>query len=731
MTPSRALSTVGRSVPRWRVPLVALTAASPAAAELVPAVYGSAPAVADVRISPAGNRALAIVAGDGKHGVAIMDLAGGPPTVALQPDPRRQQLDGCGWASNDRLVCSVFLFPEHRRGAPYPRRRKLRLVAVDVDGGRPLSLLDRRPRKPPKMAGVSKPPMHHPLEDLEHAVVHYLPRDEAHVLVRAAREADPYTSLYRVDVHTGAATRVLGFQFGIVLWHADWQGKLRLGTGWYEYGNELPAVNGIRPQEPWLGPTAVAIDAAGTVARLDVADISGRIGEHDLAGPKILGFSRDGARVYYEARVNGADRTAVWEGDANTLVPKRKIAGDRERDVRALGIGGEACGIVGFMHPLPGRPFTWLDAAFGRDVAAAEAEVPGEVMAVTSMSADCQRVVLAATDHRTRKTFHLLDRASGELRSLGEQYPRLADGDRSERRVARFATRDGLDLPITLTLPTVPDATRPPVVVLLEGTPGPSSTDALNTWPHFFASRGYAVAQPAVRGTRGYGTARHTAGRRQRGAKLQEDVADALAWLSARGLGDGGRACLAGRGRGGHLALAAALGSAADARCVAVYAARDIRYTKREHDSPYGPCSLYPCNDQAHWEAPHFQWFRATSSPARAAANDDANSNDGADRALLRSPLAGAAHPGFPILIKREGAGVVHRAGSSRFRSDVKAIQVFEHIAPVGSDAEAEFLAEAEALFAEVLGRDGGGGATPANDRRSRRGGESPRPSAQ
>lgn len=724
MTPSRTSST-GHSVPRWRVPLVALAAASPASAELVPVVYGAAPAVADVRISPAGNRALAIVAGDGKHGVAIMDLAGGPPTVALQPDPRRQQLDGCGWASNDRLVCSVFLFPEHRRGPPYPRRRKLRLVAVDVDGGQPLSLLDRRPRKPPKMAGVAKPPMHHPLEDLEHAVVHYLPRDEAQVLVRAARESrslcQPLPSRRphrRRNAGTRLSVRHLPVACGLAGKAAPWHGLVRI---------RQRAAGGERH----TAARTLARAHRGGDRRRDVADISGRVGEHDLAGPKILGFSRDGARVYYEARVHGADRAAVWEGDANTLVPKRKIAGDSERDVRAHGIGGEACGVVGFMHPLPDRPFTWLDAAFGQDVAAADAEVPGEVMAVTSMSADCQRVVLAATDHRTRKTFHLLERTSGELRSLGEQYPRLADGDRSERRLARFPTRDGLDLPIALTLPTVPDATRPPVVVLLDGSPGPSSADALDTWPHFFASRGYAVAQPAVRGTRGYGTARHTAGRRQRGAKLQEDVADALAWLSARGLGDGSRACLTGRGRGGHLALAAALGSAADARCVAVYAARDIRYTKREHDSPYGPCSLYPCNDQVHWEAPHFQWFRAASAPAGITATDGADSDDGVDRALLRSPLAGAAHPGFPILIKREGAGVVHRAGSSRFRSDVKAIQVFEHIAPVGSDAEGEFLAEAAALFAEVLGDDGEGGATLANDWRNRHGDESPQSSAQ
>ena len=70
---------------------------------------------------------------------------------------------------------------------------------------------------------------------------------------------------------------------------------------------------------------------------------------------------------------------------------------------------------------------------------------------------------------------------------------------------------------------------------------------------------------------------------------------------------------------------------------------------------------------------------------------------------MQHSPLAAMPHPGFPILIKGDGMGMVHEEESRRFHRDVREVQVFERIAPVGSDAEAEFLAEAQALFAEVL----------------------------
>ena len=279
----------------------------------------------------------------------MIDLAQESITVALQLEPGRF-LDDCAWASNHRIVCSMFVFGEGSGNAPFPRRRLVRLVAVDVDGGNPLALLDRPPSNAPKIGGVLSPPST-PYDDLEHALAHPLPDDPAHVLVAAAREATPYRSVYRVNIHDGAATPVVGWHPGIVFWHADRKGQVRAGTGWYEFGDLAG--------EPWRGPTALAADAKNVLQRVDVAPYSGRIGERELAGPRILGFSEDATRLYYEARVHGADRTAVWEADAATLKPPRQVVSDTEQDVYADAIAGRDCGIVGFMRPLP-RPTVYL-----------------------------------------------------------------------------------------------------------------------------------------------------------------------------------------------------------------------------------------------------------------------------------------------------------------------------------------------------------------------------------
>ena len=437
--------------------------------------------------------------------------------------------------------------------------------------------------------------------------------------------------------------------------------------------------------------------------------MSSPIGPRETAGPRILGFALDGRSVYYSARIDGADRTSVWQADAETLEPVRQLVADPERDVSAEAIGGESCGTVGFAHR---GGIAWLDPAFENAVAKAAGRMDAQVVHVPSMSADCRQLVLASTD-RTAVRFHLLDRDTGALQSLGGQLARGGASARTVHRTERFATRDGLQLPIALTLPERAGDAAPPVVVMLEYEDGWSSDPAiLDDWPHFFASRGYVVARPAFRGARGYGAANHLAGLDQRGSKIQEDVADAIAWLASRGLGDAKRVCFAGRGRGGHMAMAAALGYAplagAEARiCVAALAALEVRRTRRGPHNALDArmCSSFPCGDWLRWAAPDAMRLAALRfSSARPSKNSP-----------YRSPVVGARHPGFPVLVRVDGRSTVHRKGSMRYRDDVRKISFFEHVAFAGGEAGAAFLADASALFAEVLG-DGEIGAQVATN---------------
>lgn len=671
-----------------------------------PAIVAADARVSDVRLSPNGSRIVAIQAVGGDRVAVVADLLSGQRSVAARGGSH-QQLDACDWVTDDRLVCSVFVFPS-RSGFPGDERRRLvRLLAVDHDGSEPRTLLSRPPRRTPKFGGGLEG-AGIPQEDLEHALVSRLSDNPDHVLVAASRQAMPYTSVYRVDIHDGTPRLAVRWQPGILFWHADWQGRVRVGTGAYAFGPGVP----LAPDEPRIGPTAVALaglpDSDARGRRLDVSRLSSPIGSTEVAGPRVLGFGLDGRRVYYTARVDGADLASLWEADAGTLAPVRELIADPERDVVAAAIGAEECGTAGLAH---GRGIAWLDPRIGSAVAEAATELAREVVHVPSMSADCRRLVLASSD-QTTVLFHLLDRDTGRLRYLGGQQPRGEAAERTVRREDRFPTRDSLQLPVALTLPEGMEGAALPIVVLLDYDRDASSDPAiLDDAPVVFASRGYVVAQPAFRGSQGFGVANHLAGLGQRGLKLQQDVADAVGWLASEGLGDAQRVCFAGRGRGGHMAVAAALGYAppdpSTARlCVAALAALEARHTKRATHNPLDArvCGWFPCGDWMRWAAPdRMRAFARRVSTARPAKDS-----------LLRSPVVGATHPGFPILVHVDGRGTVHDRYSARFRSDLAKLGFFEHLVFTGSHDESAFIAEAQMLFDEVLGgRETGTGASP------------------
>ena len=707
--------------------LVAALAGAGAPALSLPTPAATVPAFDHVRISPSGNRVAAVATHGQQRVLVVTDIASGQSTSAFRPSHETQSLDGCEWVSDSRIACTIFVYSES--GPPWPRERIRRLVVVGHDGSEPLAVFSRPPRRPPKRAGVvpqpdlmvfaglASKPTPRPFLDFEHHLVDPLPGDPDHFLVAAAREATPYRTVYRVNIHSGKSKRLVGWQPGIVFWHTDQQGRVRAGTGWYEYGNGLPPMWGRSPKEPFIGPTGVTLgDGDGNWRRIELAPLSWGVKDRHLTIPRVLGFSGDASRVYLQATVDGADRTAVWEVASDTFEPLRQMAGDDMHDVSAKIVAGLDCGIVGFMHALPERRFTWLDAAFRADVERAGKHLPDEVVAVTSMSADCRLVTLASTDHRSQRHFHLLDRSTGRIRGLGEQYPWL-DGAGTERRTVTWTARDGLALPMDLTVPSV----GPPegLVMLLRDSAVPDPLAPLDVWPHYLAKRGYVVAEPVFRGSNGFGRTVHVAGLGQFGRQLREDVADALAWLGERQMADPDRVCFLGRGRGGHLALLAALplagGDAADGRCVVAFALMDAGDTVHAHDTPFEPilCSFrHACGSWEHWAAPERilegldeirafakgvgrRWGGSDAMLAFAAAAPQAQSS-------FRSPLPDARHPGFPVLV--HGAeSRVHEGDGDEWQADLDALGFFDLVAPRGAQPETEFLEQATMLFDQVL----------------------------
>jgi dipeptidyl aminopeptidase/acylaminoacyl peptidase len=132
----------------------------------------------------------------------------------------------------------------------------------------------------------------------------------------------------------------------------------------------------------------------------------------------------------------------------------------------------------------------------------------------------------------------------------------------------RYPARDGLQIPAYLTLPRNGNGKNLPTIVLIGESP--TARSAFWAWqPHvqFLASRGYAVIQPQMRGTPGFGLAYRRAGHKQLDLGIQDDVADGVKWAIAQGIADPSRVCIIGTSKGAYTALSALHKDAGLFRC--------------------------------------------------------------------------------------------------------------------------------------------------------------------
>ncbi len=137
---------------------------------------------------------------------------------------------------------------------------------------------------------------------------------------------------------------------------------------------------------------------------------------------------------------------------------------------------------------------------------------------------------------------------------VGLALPSIDPARMAQVELHRFPARDGLEVPVWLTLP--PGEAKPrPAVVLVHG--GPWVRGGYWRWEalqQFLASRGYLVIEPEFRGSAGYGERHLRAGFRQWGQAMQDDVADALRWARQQGLASD-KSCIAGASYGGYSTL--------------------------------------------------------------------------------------------------------------------------------------------------------------------------------
>jgi dipeptidyl aminopeptidase/acylaminoacyl peptidase len=189
---------------------------------------------------------------------------------------------------------------------------------------------------------------------------------------------------------------------------------------------------------------------------------------------------------------------------------------------------------------------------------ATEVDLPPGVAGGVSFDGDAERFAFTATASTRNTNVHLADAATGgtERWTLASTAG-VPQSTFVEPELVRFESFDGREIPAFFSLPPEVPEGGVPVIVDIHGGPESQRRPTFNPLKQFFLQAGYAVFEPNVRGSTGYGKAYSHLDDVEKRMDSVKDVEAATDWLAAHESVDADRLVAYGGSYGGFMVLAA------------------------------------------------------------------------------------------------------------------------------------------------------------------------------
>ncbi|KQR83518.1 alpha/beta hydrolase family protein [Sphingomonas sp. Leaf343] len=504
-------------------------------AKAAAAAFGAREHVIDASLSPDGSKVAMVVPGPVQSTVVqLLDMQTGSAKAINYAKGDPMTLTTCGWASNARLVCSLYGISNVAMGGYLAYQR---LIAFGADGADPISLGTKERVK--LYASQS-----------DGYVVDW--RDGASDNVLIARNYIPARAeanfsggianglgVDLIDTRTGKVDHVEGAHPRATGYLGDGKGTIRLMMlDNQRLSAETRGITEIFYRQPgkrdWLplgtynsvtetGIYPVAIDSTANVAYV-------------LKG-------LNGRDALYRITLDGSGKEELAYSNADV-------------DVSGVVRIGRSGRVVAASYASDDHSSTIFDPEFKKLVAGFGRALPAlPLIRVVDSSADEQvHLVYAASDTDPGRYF-LFDSNNKSLSPLGQDRPELAGVTLGTVKPISYRAADGTMIPAYLTLPPGGTGKNLPAIVMPHGGPAARDEWGFDWLAQFFVNRGYAVIQPNYRGSAGYGQQWF----QQNGFKSWKtaigDVTDAGRWLVAEGIADPAKLAIVGWSYGGYPAL--------------------------------------------------------------------------------------------------------------------------------------------------------------------------------
>jgi dipeptidyl aminopeptidase/acylaminoacyl peptidase len=279
-------------------------------------------------------------------------------------------------------------------------------------------------------------------------------------------------------------------------------------------------------------------------------------------------YATDGKRVFV-ATDSGAESFSLLALDLKSLV---KLAEYRQQSPALAGVGavvpsprGDRVAILvdagnrSFVRLLDARTLA-LKTEVATPLGSATLGTVTEVRIPSgagAFSADGEHFAIGLSLPDTPDDIYRVNTASGAIRPLRQEArASLAGLPAITTSIETITAFDGLTIPVNVYLPKdLAPARRLPTIVTFHGGPDASSAVAWSGWTRVYTAFGFAVLEPNIRGSTGFGRAYEMADNREKRADAIRDVESVNRWARAQRFCDPERLVIDGASYGGYIVL--------------------------------------------------------------------------------------------------------------------------------------------------------------------------------
>ncbi len=497
----------------------------------------------EIKISPSGEYYAATVPLE--DGTALTLFRRGDLMGVGGFRPRRNaHVNDFEWVSDDRVLISI----AEKFGVLDQPQPTGEIYTVKANGGQADLLVGFRVQG--NGAGTRIQPKK--VEDVAAFLIDGLPGDDRNAVISVwpLMGDEPFTRAERMDVASGRRTTLARAPVRRASFVTDNGGEVRLA-----YGADADNASKLYYR-----------DAAGSDWRL----VNDQNASKRIEVP--LGFSADNRLAYLQVRGgdDGTDRIVAWDPASNARTTVLHHAGADplsiiHRNGTSIPVGAQ---VMDGRH----RTLFFDDASpEARQYRSLEAAFPDQSVRITSSTRDGALLLVRVWSGSSPGDFYLFDTAQKKVAHVVSSGSWIDPDKAATVEPFTFKARDGLAIHGYLTRPRGASGARPMVLMPHGGPFGIFDGWQYDRDAQMLAAAGYTVMQVNYRGSGNYGWAFQTAGARQWGGAMQDDLTDATRWAVEQGHADASRICIYGASYGGYAALMGVAKEPSLYRCAAGY----------------------------------------------------------------------------------------------------------------------------------------------------------------